>query len=169
MEATAVPDMKNSSSTIRFFFRLSWKSPSSGGCRGHGGRTDSVQGDAASDWLQPLMTNVPLATDKRHLNFYLNSTLEKSRLCIRNKNITPPTSTLWLWSRAPPQAGQLGSYSCILTQRGFVHWSVGNDGKAGKDGKTGKTRTNQAAASPPSNVLESSGSPDKSLWFKDTQ
>lgn len=139
MEATAVPDMKNSSSTIFFRCELEqskrWRVE--GTWRENRG---SVQDGAASDRPQPPMANARPATVKRNLNFCLNSTLEKSHLCIRNKDIIPPTSTLWLWSGAPPphhhhhQAGQLGSCSCILTQRGFVHLFVGADGKAGKAG-----------------------------------
>lgn len=89
---------------------------------------------------------------------------EKPFVHQKQKHNPPPPPHCGCGPEHPPprQAGQLGSYSCILTQRGFVHWAVGTDGKAGK---AGKTRTIQAAASPPLNVLESCGSLDKSPWF----
>lgn len=131
--------MKNSSSTIWFFSEERWNSPSSGGWRGHGGENrDSVKHHDASDWLQPLVTNVWLTTMKRKPQF-LSKLYIRGKLFVHPQNNNPPQLNTVAEVRSPPPLlweGQLGSCSCILTQRGFVHWLVGTDGQAWKAGKS---------------------------------
>lgn len=169
MEATAVPDMKNSSSTIRFFFsRRELEQSKQWWVEGtRRNNRDSVQDDAASDAVSDDKCPIDYSQTQPQFPFKLYIR-EKAFVHPKLKHNSPPHLHTVAVVRSPPtlQAGQLGSCSCILTQRGFVHWSVGTDEKAGK---VGKTRTNRASSSPPLNVLEGSGSQDKSLWFKDTE
>lgn len=141
-EATAVPDMKNSPATIRFFFSdAEWKSPSSAG--GVGCDTERVSGRVPQlpVFVRPKPVKTTVCLNKK-------ASVRES-LCIKcepaERSRHPDgTPAGWLQSAAPTplhhprsciRVGHLGSCSCILTQRGFVQgagaalWTFGTDVK----------------------------------------
>lgn len=125
-EAWAVPDMKNSPATIRFFSDAEWNSPISAGgvvCDTEG-VSERVPQLPVLVWLKPVKTAIRL--DKKasvRESLYIKC---ESAECSQHPDSTP---VWWPQSAAPTplhharscfRVGHLGSCSCILTQRGFV-------------------------------------------------